>query len=685
MPAPLTPADLLRFAVPTSLALAPDTHRLAYTVLTQDADADERRSTIWLLDLAQPDAPTRQLTSGTHRDTAPQWSPDGAWLAFVSDRADGTQLWLLPADGGEPVRLTRMRYGVSQPRWSPDGRSLLFLTGVPPADDPIQPADEDRAAREKRAKYDATRLRHVTRLQYRWDGYGELLEGRQHIWRIDVGDLVARHPGATVPAPTPLTTGDYDHLDPAWSPDGAHIAFVSDRSEERDANRTDAIWLLEVASGALTQITTQPCENHTPAWSPDGRLAWFSQAVAPEWSHSDTHLWLAERQGDTWQARDVLAGQDANVGHGISGDIASLPTSPPAWSADSRTIYLTANVRGTSNLHRVAVAEGTITAITEGAWQLGPLVEVNAQTVVAIAADPTRPADLLRCDLASHPATTEWLTTLNPWLADYHTSRPHEFAFTAPDGWQLQGWVMPPPGDAADDLPASWPVILQIHGGPHGWYGPCYNATRQIFAGAGYAVVFVNPRGSIGYGEVFARACDRDWGGGDYQDIMAGLDAALARGGLNADRLAVTGVSYGGYMTNWIIGHTDRFKAAVTVNSVSNLISSFGTSDIDTVSGVVEQGGTPWERRDWYIERSPITYADRITTPTRVIGAERDWRCPIEQSEQMYTALRYFGRAATDFLRVPGTSHSIATGTPGQRVAHVRAMLEWIARYNPAQ
>jgi dipeptidyl aminopeptidase/acylaminoacyl peptidase len=679
MPASLAPADLLRFAIPTDLALAPDCTRLAYAVTTQDADKDERRSAIWLLDLAQPDAPARQLTRGTHRDRSPQWSPDGAWLAFVSDRADGAQIWLLPADGGEPVRLTRMRHGASQPRWSPDGRALLFLAEVRPDADPILPADEDRTAREKQEKRDATRLRHMTRLQYRWDGYGDFMAGRQHIWRIDISDIVARRPGAMPPAPKPLTSGDYDHLDPAWSPDGAFIAFVSDRADDRDANRTDDLWVLEIASGALTRITTAPCENHTPAWSLDGRLAWFSQAVAPEWSHSNTHLWLAERAGDAWHARDALAGQDVNVGHGISGDIAALPASPPVWSADGRAIYLTANARGASNLHRLEVVEGVLTPLTEGAWQIGPLACVDERAIVAIAADPARPADLARFDLTGHLAAAQWLTTLNPWLAEYALSLPQEFAYTAPDGWQLQGWIVPPVAVASGAAPA----ILQIHGGPHGWYGPCYNATRQIFAGAGYAVVYVNPRGSIGYGEIFARASDRDWGGGDYLDIMAGLDAALARGGLDGGRLAVTGVSYGGYMTNWIIGHTDRFKAAVTVNSVSNLISSFGTSDIDTASGVVEQGGTPWDRRDWYLERSPITYADRITTPTRVIGAERDWRCPIEQSEQMYTAIRYLGRAATDFLRVPGTSHSIATGTPGQRVAYVRAVLEWIQRFVP--
>jgi dipeptidyl aminopeptidase/acylaminoacyl peptidase len=378
----------------------------------------------------------------------------------------------------------------------------------------------------------------------------------------------------------------------------------------------------------------------------------------------------------TW---DALDGQDVSVGAGLVGDLAALPAGPPVWSADGRAIYLTAHARGVTNLHRVDLAERTIVPLTQGAWQFGPLALAGDDAIIALATDVARPADLVRCNLAD--ATCTWLTEANPWLRERACSVPEEFTYSTEDGWQMQGWIMWPTSREGDALV---PAILHIHGGPHGSYGPCYHAQRQQFAGAGYAVIFVNPRGSVGYGETFARACDRDWGGADYNDIMAGLEAALARGGIDPARLAVTGVSYGGYMTNWIIGHTDRFKAAVTINSVSNLISSFGTSDVDGVFGVIEQGGTPWDRRDWYLERSPTTYADRVTTPTRVIGAERDWRCPIEQSEQMYTALRYFNHAPTDFLRVPGASHSIRTGTPGQHVAWCNAILEWIARYNPA-
>ncbi len=674
----LTPDDIARFAVPTSFAVAPDGARLVYALLTADAASDQRRSALWLLDRHQPDSAPRRLTDGKQRDHSPQWSPDGAWLAFVSDRAEGAQLWVLPLAGGEPLRLTHLRHGVNTPRWSPDGRSLLFLAEARPDEDPLLPQDATPADRERAERHEAMRLRHITRLQYRWDG-ADISEGRQHIWRVAF-DAAALGRGAGAPMPEQVTQGDFDHGDPAWSPDGTQIAFISDRAEDRDANRTDDLWVQDLASGTVTRVTNHLCENHMPAWGPDGRLAWYCANVVADLSYSNTHLWLAELAGDGWHTWDAMDRHDVLAGAGIVSDIAVVAGGPPAWSADGQSLYLTVHARGVTNLHRLDRDGGVLTPLSHGARQFAALALASDGDLISLAATPERPVDLARCDVTGMIAPI-WLTETNPWLRDHAVSLPETFTYVTEDGWELEGWVQWPTTQAAAG--ASVPAIVQIHGGPHGSYGPGFNAQRQQFAGAGYAVIIVNPRGSVGYGETFARACDRDWGGADYHDIIAGLEAALARGGIDAARLAVTGVSYGGYMTNWIVGHTDRFRAAVTINSVSNLISSYGTSDVDSVFGVVEQGGTPWERRDWYLERSPITYADRVTTPTRVIGAERDWRCPIEQSEQFYVALRAANRAPTDFLRVPGASHSIRTGSPGQHVAWCRAVLEWIARYNP--
>ncbi len=678
MATPLTPDDLALFALPTEITLAHDGHRLAYTLVTQDLDANKRQSAIWLLDLHALDAAPHRFTAGTRRDRQPVWSPDDAQIAFISDRDNGSQVWMIPVNGGEPRKLTNMRYGASKPCWASSGKTLYFLAEVRDGEDPFLDSGEERRRREQE---DADRLRHITRLQYRWDSEG-IREGRTHIWAVDVTE--------DSPTPRQITGGDYDHADIACSPDDTQIAFVGDRRESRDASRTNEIWVLTLANGAFERLSSGASEVSRPSWSPDGAsLAWYDMPSPPEHSVSNVHVCVATRGADgTWSApRDILAGHDITTGQAINADLGAIRANPPEWAADGQSLYVTACERGTVTLWRVPL-DGTPMRLTQGAHQIGNFAVLpDGRRCVAIAVTADHAPDIAQFSFDSLPATApeRWLTDANPWLRERSLAVPEHFAYTAPDGWQLEGWIIwPHEAQQPENTDRRWPVVLQVHGGPHGFYGPCLQTAMQLLAGTGYTVIYVNPRGSIGYGEVFARACDRDWGGGDYQDIMAGLDAALACERLDPERMAVTGTSYGGYMTNWIIGHTDRFKAAVTINSVTNLISIFGTGDIDTTFGLPEYGGTPWERWDYFVERSPITYAPKITTPTRVIGAEHDWRCPIEQSEQLYTALKLLGRAETDFLRVPGTSHSINTGSPKQRIAQRRAILEWIARFVPA-
>ncbi len=677
MAGPLTVEDLLLFALPTEVALAPDGRRLIVTVLSQDADEDKRFSHLWLIDLASADPAPRQLTFGKQRDRQPAWSPDGTRVAFASDRDQGSQVWLLPMEGGEARKVTAMRRGASQPRWSPDGASLLFTAEVREGENPLQDESQDM---KKSERAEATRLRHITRLQYRWDG-GDILEGRGHLWLVSPDDAAA--------APRQLTTGDFDHEDAAWSPDCAHIAFTSDRAGNRDANRTNAVYALALTSGEVERVSDGDSLTARPAWSPDGRLlAWYDMRDEPGTSISNTRVLVAVRTDGGWSPpRDLLGERDMSVAESIASDLVPMTRGGPTWDASGEHVWFPVIARGTVNLWRASLAGEAPVPVTEGDQQIGSFaLAPDGRHLYTITLTAQRAPELAQLCLDSFPVTEpeRWITDLNPWLRERAIVTPREFTYSAPDGWQMQGWVLLPlDASAPESAGMRWPVILQIHGGPHGHYGPSFYALMQNFAAAGYAVVYINPRGSYGYGETFARACDRDWGGADYRDVMAGLDAALARFPLDPDRLAVTGTSYGGYMTSWIVGHETRFKAAVTINSVSNLISSFGTSDVDAVFGLPEQGGDPWQRRDFYLERSPITYMPAVTTPTRVIGAERDWRCPIEQSEQVFTALKYLGRVETDFVRVPGTSHGINTGTPHQRVAQRRAILEWIERFVP--
>jgi dipeptidyl aminopeptidase/acylaminoacyl peptidase len=679
MATPLTVEDLARFALPTEIALSPDGRRLAFIVLSQDVAEDKRHAHLWLLGSDTPGAAPRQFTRGDRRDRQPSWSPDGRQIAFVSDLDGDPQIWIIPADGGEARKLTSMRHGAHHPRWSPDGTQILFAAEVREGESPLRDREED----EKKAGHaEATRLRHVTRLQYRWDG-GDVLEGRTHLWLIAAGEPASD--------PRQITSGDFDYSEAAWSPDGTQIAFTCDRADDRNANRTNAVWVMTLATGEIVQVSSEGSNTKPPTWSPDGTmLAWRDMPLVPDASISNAHILVAARNdGGAWSLpRDLLAGHDLSADDSFTGQLTSYAPTEPVWSADGRWIWFTAVQRGQSHLWRVSLAGGDLQRVTTGEEQVGPLaVAADGQCVCAVVLGPRHAPEIARFSLEPLPATAPevLLTDLNPWLRERTLSTPQAFTFRAPDGWEIEGWVLlPPDAGSPDHAGRRWPGIVQIHGGPHSFYGPGFHFLLQIFAGAGYAAIAINPRGSTGYGEAFARACDRDWGGGDYHDIMAGVDAALARFPIDPDRLAVTGTSYGGYMTNWIIGHETRFKAAVTINSVSNLTSSFGTSDVDAVFGVVEQGGDPWNRQAFYWERSPIAYMPAVTTPTRIIGAERDWRCPIEQSEQVFIALRYLRRVETDFIRVPGASHSINLGTPGQRVAQSRAILEWIQRFAPA-
>jgi dipeptidyl aminopeptidase/acylaminoacyl peptidase len=298
--------------------------------------------------------------------------------------------------------------------------------------------------------------------------------------------------------------------------------------------------------------------------------------------------------------------------------------------------------------------------------------------IYTLRCDPTHTWDIW--ERATGDAATRQLTDSNGTLLSGRLlTQPERFEYAAFDGWRIEGWLYRP----AHSPSSGAPLALKIHGGPHGAYGQSFYLSVQSLVGLGYAALYVNPRGSTGYGEAFAQACDHDWGGGDYRDIMAGVDAALARGGLDGTRMAVFGASYGGYMTNWIIGHTDRFRAAVTINSVTNLTTSFGTGDIDSVWAGGDYGW-PWEREAFYRERSPLTYAPAVTTPTRIIAAEQDYRCPISQSEELYTWLRKFDRAPVDFVRMPGASHNIHA-SPRQHIRALALEQEWITRYCPVE
>lgn len=645
--------DLARFVAVQEPQISPDGRSVAYVVESIDLTANATRSAVWLVPFEGGEP--RRLTSGAGKDTSPRWSPNGQRLAFVSDRDGTRQLYVMPLDGGDAVRLTDHPVGAENPRWSPDGRRLAYIAdGADRRGDPIPKIEKDGRKRTLR----------ITGHRHKHDGRGFRGPASRHVWLVDL-------PAASGPTDTPtageqLTDGAFDDAAPAWSPDGRTIAFVSDRSAERDRHfEGGAVHLIEVASRELRRLTPEEGRATNPSWSPDGKqVAYVGAMTADEANPSDLHLYVMPSDGG--EARDLSAGFGRSVGLRPAG---YLTPSAPVWHGGG-LLYL-ANTGGSTHLWRFGAEATQLTRGRHATYELS----VSGERVACLIADPRAPAEVWGwtaesglCQLTAHNA---------PLLADLALPAPRRHRFRAEGGPPFEGWLLAPPGDGP------FPLVLSVHGGPHNLFGDTWNFDHQLYAAQGYAVLYVNPRGSGGYGESFAGRVVGDWGGGDFADQLAALDAVLNAESPKIDptRLAITGSSYGGFMTCWAVGQTDRFAAAVAGACISNLTSFFGTSDIGATWGMREFGGAPHERLDWYLAHSPIRHVRNVTTPLLLYHGEDDLRCPIEQSEQMFTALHQLGKTA-EFLRLPGESHAaLSAGSPIHRVEARKAVLEWLARY----
>ena len=668
----LEPEDLYAIKLVEDPQITPDGKRVAYVVVEMDRATYEYHRSIWVA--ANDSGELRRFTAGDN-DTSPRWSPDGRSLAFIRapagevkpkndderDRGVGKpQLWLLPADGGEARQLTWSRWGASDPVWSPDSAAIVYTGEVGEPDDPEA---EDASLHEKRVPA----VRRIDRLWNRLDGKGWIYEQRTHLFRI-------RSDGGQ---PEQLTDGDWDDGSPAFSPDGSRIAFTSDRTKERWSWPANDIWVLDLPSMRLTRLTDETISAGSPAWSPDGRLIAFT---ASRRRHEDGYTELMVADAITpGTARKLTenflptfsdtAIDDQRVGHG----------GPPYWSPDGRQIYAQAAGRGSTLVYAVPAEGGIPRIVVGGRRRVYALsMDRDRRRIALASSDPSTPGDLFVQDVnAQEPRR---LTALNDaFFREITLANPEEFTFKGADGWDVQGWIIRPnphphSGEGTEHRP---PAILEIHGGPMAMYSWSFFFEFQLLASHGYAVVFTNPRGSTGYGRAFSAAVNNDWGGKDFEDIIAGLDAAVAAGWVDPDRLGVAGGSYGGYMTNWAVGHTDRFKAAVTMRCVSNLASIFGTGDLDWILTIDTMDAVPWKDLNRMMERSPITYVERITTPMLILHGERDLRCPITEGEQLFTALKLLGREVR-MVRFEGQGHDLSrSGHPRSRTIRLRHIVSW--------
>jgi dipeptidyl aminopeptidase/acylaminoacyl peptidase len=650
-PRGMTPEDLLRIIWVSDPQISPDARRVAFVATTLSEDRDEYLSQIWMADTAGGAA--RRFTGGPKRDTTPRWSPDGQRLAFVSEREAKKkgQLYVIPADGGEPTRLTDLPNGVADPAWSPDGTRLAFVSRVGGWQEP-ESEEEKQKSRPPRV---------ITSLRYKFNGEGFTYDRRPHVFVVPADGGAARQ----------LTDGDWTDADPTWSPDGRWVAFTSARHEERDDDDASDLWLVPAEGGQPRRLTDTAGPVALPAFSPDGRtIAYLGRRSRNEFGRNIRVFTVA-----------VEGSPPACLTLDFDRSCAPLPLRP-LWSPEGRWITFAAEDQGAVSVYRVATAAPKAPErVIGGARVVSGLSASRDEGVLAFAAtDPTAPAEIFIA--AADGGGERQLTDLNrEWRQEVALSEPEPFRYER-EGCLIDGWVLKPRGPAG----AKRPALLNIHGGPHMQYGHGFFDEFQVYAGAGYVVIYTNPRGSQGYGEAFTRAVIRDWGGVDYGDVMAGLDEALRRHDtIDPGRIGVMGGSYGGFLTSWIVGHTDRFKAACSERAVNDQWTMFGTSDIGYFFNAVELGALPWDKASEYLARSPVSYAKAVTTPLLILHSEDDLRCPISQAEQLFVALRVLKKEVM-FVRFPDETHELSrSGKPRHRLARFRFILDWFGKHLSAQ
>ncbi|MBE3590814.1 MAG: S9 family peptidase [Firmicutes bacterium] len=681
----ITARDLLALRWVGDPRLSPDGRRLAFVRTQADEIQNGYNSSIWLLDLQDGGEP-RRLTygenkNGTTVEEAPRWSPDGRRLAFTSNRTGKPRIYILDLAGGEARPLTTEEQGAGEVAWSPDGKRLAVVLRDPEKKEGDEAgragaaagADTGAAKAAANGGQDGKKppkpdVRIITRLRYKFNGVGFIdPDRRRHIHIFDVKTGEARQ----------LTFGGFDEGGIAWSPDGRWIAFVSNHRVDDPHESWSDIFIVPAEGGEPRRLTPSRGPSMAPAFSPDGRfIAYLGHDQGDRVANVD--LWIVPVEGG--EPRNLTRAFDHTAGNSVGADAKwDHGSSGPVWSADGRTIFVTFTERGNCPIFAVDVQSGDVRRVTPDEPLVVTSFDARGGTIAYVGANPLSPGDIYT--MALDGTGLQRRTADNEALfKELELSVPEPFQYVGEGGQLLDAWIMKPvglkPGEKA-------PLVLEIHGGPHTAYGNIFFHEFQLLAARGYGVLYTNPRGSTGYGEAFTRGCVGDWGGQDYRDIMAGVDAALERfDWIDRNRLGVTGGSYGGYMTNWIVGHTDRFKAAVTQRSISNLYSMYGTSDIGFHFNRRELGDAEmWDAEERIMERSPIRYARNVVTPLLIIHSDEDHRCPIEQAEQWYIALKRLGKTV-EFVRFSGENHELSrSGKPVNRLERLERIVGWFDRF----
>ncbi len=656
---PIRLDDLYRYTFPADPQISPDGERVAYVQTYIDATEDKYVSQIRIA--AVVGGEILPFTRGK-RDTHPRWSPDGQTIAFLSDRAgDKQQVWLIPAKGGEARQLTDVEEGVREFSWSPDGSRIAFasmvregvLTGCE------EEPDDD--------------VRIITRIRFKLNGAGFTYDRFSHLFVVDVaGEGASRR----------ITDGLFNHTGPTWDPSGQYVACSAVRCDEPDdANFTD-IYLF-AADGPTDQSPVKVTASKGPTASV--KISGSGAHVLYSGHHNQYYgatisslLVTSIVDGKT---QDLLQDFPTTVGCSVGSDCRyGASAGGPVFSGDDDEVFFLSTASGHCNLYAVDTKTFDVRQLTDRQWAVTGFTYSGASGRFALlAGDSLNPGDIWIFDDSEG---LKQLTSVNHWLeSEILLSEPEEIRFTGAGGKSIQGWVMMPVEDSRKNDDGQYPMILEIHGGPHAAYGHGFSHEFHLLTALGYAVVYANCHGSLGYGQAFNAATHHDWGGKDYRDLMSAVDHVLTTRPLDPGRLGVTGGSFGGYMTNWIVGQTDRFAAAVTQRSTCNRYSMFGTSDVGFNHGDWEFPGYPWRNPMGYLDRSPITYVDNVNTPMLIIHSEDDLRCPISQAEEWFVALKKLKKEVV-LARFADENHELSrSGKPKRRIKRLELIADWFDRY----
>ncbi len=623
----LKPEDIFRLRFLSDLNVSG--RRAAFVVTGLDRKKNDYRSAIWMYD-----GKLKKFTSGP-RDRCPRWSADGKRLAFVSERGKegDTGIFTISPSGGEAEQVCAFRGKIASVSWAHDGRAIFFTATA-----------EKKGGQKSDVKV-------IRKFPFYFNAKG-FLDGREtHLYSTSLKGRIHQLTSG------PVTVGQFD-----VSPAGKHIAFTA-RKDEWDVYTSD-LFVCDTHGKHVRSVTGTPAGYGSPSFSQDGGRIAFTYRAPGKTIFQHSRIAAVQTSGGK---PEELASPDRNPGNSVNSDSRVAGELTIRWSGDGRTLSYIATDGERSGVYLTDVENGKWSKAVDFQGSVEAF-DIYGEDYAFIAQDASRPTELHT--LSS--GRTVRRSNFNSAISSRKLRKPEHHSFKAPDGTEIDGWLL------SYSSAKKSPGILEIHGGPKTAYGDAFMFEFQLLASRGYAVFYSNPRGSDGYSDNFSLKVRQHFGEGDYGDLMACTDFFLRKArNIDGRRLGVTGGSYGGFMTNWIVGHTDRFRAAVTQRSISNQLSFFGTSDIGPWFNGDQIGGTPWENPETYWEKSPLKFARDMRTPLLIIHSEEDYRCPVEQAYQLYSALKYFSREV-EMRLFPGENHELSrSGKPQHRVERLRAIVEW--------